>query len=379
MNIYIVQRGDTLYAIARRFNTTSAALAQLNQLDDPSRLAKGMALLVPSQDNSITGQAMEINICTTTQVSHEALETLLGEATYMCLCTAQVLSDGRIAQIEQCSLPDTAKRAGALPLITVSNFSREREGFSSEDAHSLFTSSAAQDAFIENLLRRVDEGGYGGVCFDFQYIYPFDRENYSRLLHRAGEALHSSGAFIFAAAAPKTEAEENSVLSGGHDYTAMGRCCDRILLLCTDRSGGQRAPQAPSPLYRMQAVLDYAVAHIPAGKILLELSCRGCDWTLFSDIDTAGNPLSVATAANLAAAAGAEVSYDFAACASHFSYKDALGRAHTLWYEDIRSSLAKLNLAETYDLAGISLWCSNCLHRPALRLLQGRTAGEKIL
>jgi LysM repeat protein len=44
---YTVQPGDTLYSIARRFNTTPEALAQLNNLVNPDILVVGQILAIP--------------------------------------------------------------------------------------------------------------------------------------------------------------------------------------------------------------------------------------------------------------------------------------------------------------------------------------------
>ncbi|HZD09925.1 MAG TPA: LysM peptidoglycan-binding domain-containing protein [Candidatus Binatia bacterium] len=46
--IYIVQRGDTLDKIARRFGTTVSTLVALNNLPDPNRIMAGQELLVES-------------------------------------------------------------------------------------------------------------------------------------------------------------------------------------------------------------------------------------------------------------------------------------------------------------------------------------------
>lgn len=45
--VYRVQRGDTLFAIARRFETTVGILERLNPGVDPARLAVGASLIVP--------------------------------------------------------------------------------------------------------------------------------------------------------------------------------------------------------------------------------------------------------------------------------------------------------------------------------------------
>jgi LysM repeat protein len=44
---YTVQRGDTLFAIARRFGTSVGALVWLNRIADPNRIAVGQVLQLP--------------------------------------------------------------------------------------------------------------------------------------------------------------------------------------------------------------------------------------------------------------------------------------------------------------------------------------------
>lgn len=45
--IYIVQRGDTLFIIAQRYGTTVAALAAANNISNPDRLSVGQQLIIP--------------------------------------------------------------------------------------------------------------------------------------------------------------------------------------------------------------------------------------------------------------------------------------------------------------------------------------------
>lgn len=47
---YTVQQGDTLYSIARRFGTTVAELAELNDLADPDRLQPGQVLRIAARE-----------------------------------------------------------------------------------------------------------------------------------------------------------------------------------------------------------------------------------------------------------------------------------------------------------------------------------------
>lgn len=52
---YTVTRGDTVYSIARRFNTTPAAIIQLNNLANPNQLVVGQTLLIPGAEAAGAG------------------------------------------------------------------------------------------------------------------------------------------------------------------------------------------------------------------------------------------------------------------------------------------------------------------------------------
>lgn len=47
-NLYVVEKGDTLYAIARRFNTTVETLATVSKIDPNLPLSVGQKLTIPS-------------------------------------------------------------------------------------------------------------------------------------------------------------------------------------------------------------------------------------------------------------------------------------------------------------------------------------------
>jgi LysM repeat protein len=46
--IYTIQKGDTLSALAKRFNTTVEALARTNNIKNPDKIYAGKTLSVPS-------------------------------------------------------------------------------------------------------------------------------------------------------------------------------------------------------------------------------------------------------------------------------------------------------------------------------------------
>ena len=76
-------------------------------------------------------------------------------------------------------------------------------------------------------------------------------------------------------------------------------------------------------------------------------------------------------AVQLAVRTGATIQYDETAQSPWFSYMDAQGQAHEVWFEDVRSLLAKFNLAGELGLKGIMYWQLMRFYRAGYLLLDG--------
>jgi LysM repeat protein len=57
--IYTIQKGDTLSALAKRFNTTVEALARTNNIKNPDKIYAGKTLSVPSPATSSIWDAVK--------------------------------------------------------------------------------------------------------------------------------------------------------------------------------------------------------------------------------------------------------------------------------------------------------------------------------
>lgn len=377
MEIYVVRPGDTLYSVAENFGTTAGYLAEVNALSDPARLAVGTALIIPTYETA-QRRGIEVNAYAYPDIAPAVLAQTLPYLTFLCPFEYSLRADGTLREINDGGMVKSAYATNTAPLMTVTNLS-EASGFSSDIAHAVLTDERAQDTALNSILSTLREKKYYGINFNLEYVYPFDKESYNAFLRRAEALFHPLGYYLTSAIAPKESDGQGGILYEAHDYAAHGKYMDRVVIMTYEWGYTYGAPQAVSPVNKIRAVLDYAVTRIPRGKILMGFSNYGYNWLLPWRQGEAASIVSSSGATNLAAAVGAQIRYDALAAAPYFYYTDPARQKHVVWFEDARSWRARCDLAEEYELAGISIWTIDKLYRPGLEVLSGAFDTEKII
>ena len=239
----------------------------------------------------------------------------------------------------------------------------EEGRFSSARAEALLGSAPRQETLLGQIKEILKEKGYGGLDVDFEYIRPELGAAYAVFVDRLRRELNPLGCSVLVALAPKTFAGQRGLLYEAHDYAALGRAANGVLLMTYEWGYTAGPPMAVAPLDKVRQVVDYALTEIPAEKLFLGVPVYGYDWPLpFREGVTRGESVSPQEALALARRHGAEIRYDETAQAPWFRYTAAAGREHEVWFEDARSSYAKFRLAAEKGLQGVGLWN---LMRPA--------------
>ena len=354
MEIVIVRPGDSLWSIASRYGTSAEELARINQLNDRSRLVPKLALLVPSAETG-SRPGLEVNGYAYPNIAQSVLNETLPYLSYLCPFSYHMTTVGELIPIPDSTMVDAARANSVAPLLTITNLG-ESGGFSGDIAHAVFTNQQVQDRFFENMFSALHQKPYYGVNFNIEYVYPYDRDSYSQFLRRSSEALRAQGYFLSTAIAPKESDSQEGLLYTAHDYEAHGRWADRVIIMAYEWGYTYSAPQAVSPVNRIRRVLEYAVTRIPPGKILMGFSNYGYNWNLPWKQGDAARVISNAAALNLAVSAGADIKFDQTAQAPFFTYTDSTGQRHVVWFEDVRSIRAKLQIVSENALLGAGYW-----------------------
>ncbi|WP_249872245.1 glycoside hydrolase family 18 protein [Oceanobacillus saliphilus] len=354
---YFVQPGDSLYSIGLRFGIPYQELARINNIPIESILPIGLRLYIPPlQKRPITSYAyIEPFGDTVSETLENAAIKNTPYLTFLALFSYRVNRDGTLTTPPIGNLRQIAADTDTAMAMVVTNL--EEGAFSDELGNIILNVQAVQNTLLDNIVNNATAGGFRDVHFDFEFLLPEDREPYNAFLRRAKERLSQEGILVSTALAPKTDPEQVGQWYEAHDYAAHGEIVDFVVLMTYEWGYSFGPPLAVSPINEVRRVIEYAVTVIPTEKILMGQNLYGYDWTLpFVVGGPAARAVSPQQAIAIARENNVPIQYNTLAQAPFFTYTDAEGLEHEVWFEDARSIQAKFDLIREFELLGIAYW-----------------------
>ncbi|MBQ8836200.1 MAG: LysM peptidoglycan-binding domain-containing protein [Clostridia bacterium] len=352
--VYTVRQGDTVNSVAAAAGITPIELLQNNPyLVDAQGLTAGETLVISfavpkRREVYITGYAYPF-------INRTVLLRALPFLTYLTIFSYGFTLDGELIGIDDSPLISLAYKFGVAPVMLLSSIT-ENGNFSTEKASVLFNDIELQNKVLDNIVATMIEKGYVGLDIDFEFVAPEDREAFIGFVENAVAKLSPYGFFVNTDLAPKSSATQAGLLYEAHDYAALGAASDTLFLMTYEWGYTYGPPMAVAPINRVREVVEYAVSEIPNDKLILGIPNYGYDWPLpYVKGSTAARSIGNEEAIDIASGYGAEILFDERAKAPYFYYTDG-GISHVVWFEDVRSILAKFNLMDEFALRGAGYW-----------------------
>ena len=402
MTIHVVSAGETLSSIAQRYGVSPTLLQRQNQVDGALVPGQTLVILFPQQTHTVqpgetlrsiaqrygvselslyqnnfflagqpdirAGEELIIRLSGEKQgtlavngyaypfIDDALLDETLPYMTHLTPFTYGITAQGEVVMLQDEALLQAAQNYQVAPWMHLSTLT-ENGNFSSQRAEQVLTDPTLQQRLAQQIAQIMAEKGYVGLDVDFEFIRGDLSGAYAAFIAFLRENLAPLGYTVVVALAPKTYAEQPGLLYEAHDYAALGRAADAVLLMTYQWGYTYGPPMAVAPLPQVQQVLQYALSVIPAEKIFLGIPLYGYDWPLpYEQGVTRARSLSPRQALTLARQVGADIQYDDTAQAPYFRYTASDGKAHEVWFEDARSAQAKLALAVDRGLRGVGLW-----------------------
>ena len=354
--VHIVREGQTIEQIAEEYSITVKNLYQNNPfLLNQTYLLEGQSLVIsyegePLMQGRISGYAYPF-------IEPYILREVLLYIDEILIFSYGFTAEGELIppQIDETWVIQEAWNQQVEPILVLTPFA-ETGTFNSGLIQILSENQTVQENLIENLLETVQEKGYVGVDVDFEYIRPEDQVGYADFVNRLRETMNENGYRVSVALAPKTSSYQKGLLYEAMDYHLLGQSANTVFLMTYEWGYTYGPPLPVAPLPNVRQVLEYALTEIPKEKIVLGIPNYGYSWPLPYERGVTKARLIGNVEANvIAAERGVEIQYD-ERYQSPFFYYEIGGRRYEVWFEDVRSIYAKLQLAAEKDIRGVGYW-----------------------
>lgn len=254
---HVVQPGQSLYIIGNLYGISYQELARINGISTNAILQVGQQLRIPEKQKRPINSFLYVEPRTpVAQSMIDEVRNRVGDLTFLGMFSYQVNRDGSVTPPSTANILQIADEAGVTNALVVSNL--EDFAFSADLARAIFNDDAAQNQLFGNLIQIANDEGYGDIHFDFELLYPEDRELYTNFLRKARDRFRMAGLRISAAVAPKAS-DITTGIYGAHDYAAIGEILDYVMIMTYEWGYTFSDPQAVSPI---QPVRSLSLIHI---------------------------------------------------------------------------------------------------------------------
>lgn len=398
MQIYIVKSGDSLYSIAKMFKTSLHMLMETNGLERPNDLVVGQAILIlepeiihtiqpnetleyisrkyntpinqlyrnnpslsarpyliPGDEliisyaNSPTSSIL-VNGFVYPNVNHELLTVTLPYLTYISPFTYSFSSDGNLKPLRDDFILRHAMEYNISPLMTLSPID-DNGKFSSELTEKLLNNNIAQEKLISQILNIIQTKKYSGLILNFVQIPTQFKNLYIKLIQNMQKLLNNNGYTLYIAIEP------NNTIDSSQYYTALGESSNGIIIMTYGIEFNQTSSVKIQSIQEIEDIIKYITSFIPASKVMLGIPNHGYVWKSIQNNNNIPQPRIIGNqeAIQIAISQNAAILFDEKSQYPFFNYY-INNQRFEVWFQDVRSAIAKFDLIKKYNLAGISFW-----------------------
>jgi len=250
---------------------------------------------------------------------------------------------------------------------TVTNISPTTGDFDGTYTSLVLNNRTTRSDLEKNLINIAVQDGYAGIDLDLENLNPTDQAIFTQFLSELAIQLHAANKHL-SVTVPAETGPTSEPWEGAYNYAAIGNIADIVTVMAYDFSWQASTPGPIAPLYWDEQILKYATLVMPTSKILLGLAAYGYDWNTTTVGLATGFSLNKID--SMITQYHVIPSWDSTDSAPYFTYTDAGGNSHTVYYENQASIEPKLNLASQFGVAGVAIWHAGSENQAFLNAVQ---------
>ena len=256
--------------------------------------------------------------------------------TDLCYFSVSLTKEGRITEAVARPAVNSTKGAAPRRHLVVTELSNEALMHFSLDPE-----YGVRPQLIDD-IRRVSEG-FDGVQIDFESVSRDDAEYFFDFLKGLRNSL-PAGRILSVAVPARTR-----LIADAYDYSRIAAVADKLIVMAYDEHWSTSAPGPVASLPWCGKVVDYSRGVIDRGKIVMGVPLYGRAW----QDKRLSRALRFKNVQDIVAEKKSETNYS-SELGAWFEYSENV--VVTVFYDDERSLLEKLNLYKARDVESVSFW-----------------------
>ncbi|MBO0884395.1 MAG: hypothetical protein J2P17_29505 [Mycobacterium sp.] len=253
----------------------------------------------------------------------------------------------------------SAMRSTGVPVIPA--FS---ESLSTQAMTNVLSEPSTRDLLVQTIAKVATDNSYDGVDLDFEsmavttdvaaasHLAPL----YVQFCQELAQTLHRHHQQLAVTVMLRTSDSGSwrpTLSPQVYDYRGLGRVADLLRVMVYDVHWPSGAPGGIAPIDWDRSVLAYTLARVPANKVELGVPTYSRDW---GKPGTNAVDRTWSDTMNVMKQYDASPQWSGANMEPYFTYTDADGVSHIVWYSDAASIAARVRLACSMGLAGVVVW-----------------------
>lgn len=230
-----------------------------------------------------------------------------------------------------------------VPLINNINPKKGEGTFDGNILHRILHNPQKKERLIADILKYIHQYHLQGVNIDFEEFKEKSDEPVIAFQKELYEKLHKENLLVTQDIMPDNTDFNIKELSKYNDY---------IVLMAYDEHYSSSIPGSVSSQQWIEKELDEAASDIPSSKIILGIACYGYDWREKTEATTLTYQQALANAKQY----NAVIDFDNNTYNNWYSYKDADGIAHKVYFTDAATNFNTIRFADEYGTAGTAVW-----------------------
>ena len=240
-------------------------------------------------------------------------------------------------------------------LAVVANLPSEDEGGDWDPSRvtEIISNSESRNQHIADLIALAQKKNFDGINIDYEALPADQKANFTAFIKELSTALHKKGKILGVSLHPKISEGDPEYSNGSEaqDWVQLSKYADQLYIMSYDEHWNTSPPGPLASAPWFASVMIYAKQLIPAKKLFSGVPLDGYNWggsgkargVTYSDVK------------NLISKYKPKVIFDQISKTPHFSYREG-GVSHEVWYENVDSFKAKLNVLNNLGLSNLSFW-----------------------